>query len=85
MTLFSTEVKQGSITEKVNLSGQVKASQGIDLAFETSGKIVANYVKVGDKIYAGQPLMAVDSSILQAATSRKELGCFPAVKETGFI
>lgn len=66
LTLHSTEVGQGTITEKINLTGQVKASQGVDLAFEGSGKIVANYVKVGDKIYAGQPLMAIDSSLLQA-------------------
>ena len=62
--LYSAEVKNGDVTEKINLSGQVKASQGIDMAFEGSGKITANYVKVGDKIYAGQPLVAIDSSIL---------------------
>ena len=36
------------------------------MAFETQGKIVANYVKAGDKIYAGQPLLAIDSSTLQS-------------------
>ena len=66
ITLHSAEVAQGSITEKINLTGQVKASQGVDLAFEGSGKIIANYVKVGDTIYAGQSLLSIDSSILQA-------------------
>ena len=64
---ISVAVKSGNITEKINLTGQVKASQGVDLAFESQGKIVANYVKVGDKIYAGQPLVAIDSSVLQVA------------------
>ncbi len=64
--LSSVEVKNGDITEKINLTGQVKASQGVDLAFETQGKIVANYVKVGDKIYDGEPLLAIDSSILRS-------------------
>jgi HlyD family secretion protein len=64
--LYSVETKQGTITEKINLTGQVKASQGVDMAFESSGKITANYVKTGDKIYAGQPLISIDSSILQA-------------------
>jgi len=64
--LSSVEVKNGDITESVNLTGQVRASQGVDLAFETQGKIVANYVKVGDKIYAGQALLAIDSSLLRA-------------------
>ena len=64
-SMYSVEAKNGDITESINLTGQVKASQGVDLAFETQGKIVANYVKVGDKIYAGQPLMAIDDSLLQ--------------------
>jgi multidrug efflux pump subunit AcrA (membrane-fusion protein) len=65
-SLSSAQVKNADITEKINLTGQVKASEGVDLAFESQGKIVANYVKVGDKIYAGQPLLATDSSILQS-------------------
>ncbi len=65
-TLTSVEVKSANITESVNLSGQVKASQGVDLSFESQGKVVANYVKVGDKIYAGQALVAIDSSILRS-------------------
>ena len=60
------EGKMGDVTQSINLTGQVKASQGVDLAFESQGKIVANYVKVGDKIYAGQPLLAIDSSILRS-------------------
>ena len=66
LRLFSVEAKNADITENINLIGQVKASQGVDLAFESQGKIVANYVKVGDKIYEGQPLLAIDSSILQS-------------------
>jgi len=72
ITLYSTEVKQGSITEKINLTGQVKSSQGVDLAFEGSGKIVANHVKVGDKIYAGQSLLSIDSSVLQSQLKQAE-------------
>jgi len=70
--LYSTEVKQGSITEKINLTGQVKASQGVDLAFESSGKIIANSVKVGDKIYTGQALLSIDSSLLQSQLKQAE-------------
>jgi HlyD family secretion protein len=66
LNLSSIEAKNGDITEEVNLSGQVKASQGVDLAFESQGKLVANYVRVGARIYAGQPLLAIDSSVLQA-------------------
>lgn len=64
--LFSVEAKTADITEKINLSGQVKSSQGVDLAFVVSGKIVANYVKAGDKIYAGQTLAVLDQSSARA-------------------
>lgn len=70
--LSLSEVKTGDITEKINLNGSVKASQGVDLAFEIQGKIVANYVKVGDKIYNGQKLLAIDSSLLQAQLKQAE-------------
>jgi HlyD family secretion protein len=70
--LTSIEAKNGNIIEKINLDGQVKASEGVDLSFEGSGRVVANYVKVGDKIYAGQPLLAIDSSILQSQLKQAE-------------
>ncbi|MGD0576817.1 MAG: efflux RND transporter periplasmic adaptor subunit [Candidatus Staskawiczbacteria bacterium] len=66
-SMASVEAKNGDITEKINLTGQVKASQGVDLAFEASGKIVANYVKAGDKIYAGQTLAVLDQGSAKAA------------------
>ncbi len=72
LKLISVEAKNGDITEKINLTGQVKSSEGVDLAFVTQGKIVANYVKVGDKIYAGQTLAVLDQSLaLAALTSAK--------------
>src|ERR1035437_7785605 len=64
--LVSVGAKTSDITEKTSLNGQVKASQGVDLSCESQGKIVANYVKVGNKIYAGQSLVAIDSSILRS-------------------
>lgn len=66
ISFYSTEVVQGDIFKKINLTGQVKASQGVDMSFESSGKIIANYAKVGDKIYAGQALISIDNSILQS-------------------
>jgi len=70
LKLSSVEVKKGDVTEKINLTGQVKASQGVDLAFEGPGKIVANYVKVGDRIYAGQALLSIDDSVLENQLSQ---------------
>ena len=70
--LSSVETKTGDITEQIQLNGNVKASQGVDLAFVVSGKIVANYVKVGDKIYAGEPLLAIDDSVLQSQLAQAQ-------------
>jgi RND family efflux transporter MFP subunit len=67
LALFSVEAINGNITEKVNLTGQVKASQGVDMAFETQGRIVGNYVKVGDKIYAGQTMAILDQDSAMAS------------------
>ena len=64
--LFSVEAKNGDITQETNLTGQVKASEGADLAFNQQGQITANYVKVGDMVYAGQTLASIDSATLQA-------------------
>jgi len=72
MVLKSVEVTQGTVSEKINLTGQVKASQGVDMSFESSGKIVANYVKVGDKITAGQSLISIDNSVLQSQLQQAE-------------
>ncbi|MCX6719982.1 MAG: hypothetical protein NTV36_02635, partial [Candidatus Staskawiczbacteria bacterium] len=66
LTLTSIEAKNGDIVEKINLTGQVKASQGVDMAFVVPGKIVANYVKAGDKIYTGQTLAVLDQSSAEA-------------------
>ena len=72
LSLHSVAAKNGDITEQISLTGQVKASEGVDLAFESQGKVVRNYVKVGDKIYAGEPLLAIDSSVLQAQLSQAQ-------------
>ncbi len=66
LILSSVQAHNGDITEKINLTGQVKASQGVDLAFVASGKIIANYVKAGDKIYAGQSLAVLDQNSAMA-------------------
>jgi multidrug efflux pump subunit AcrA (membrane-fusion protein) len=85
ISLASTEVIQGTISKKINLIGQVKASQGVDMSFEGSGKITANYVKVGDKITAGQALVSIDSSILQAQLNQARAQLNQAKAQTNTI
>jgi HlyD family secretion protein len=70
----SYEVAEGSVTERINITGEVKTFQGVDLSFERQGRVAANYVKAGDKVYAGQVLAAIDSSDLAAQLSSAQAG-----------
>lgn len=70
--LLSVQAKNGDITESVTLTGQVTASQEVDLSFDTSGKIVASYVKAGDTVGAGQTIAVLNqNSAIAALTSAK--------------
>lgn len=53
--------KKGMVVQTVSVTGNVKPAESVDLAFETGGKVVAVYAKVGDKILAGQKLAALVS------------------------
>lgn len=54
-------VKRGQVVEKVIVSGKVKPVNDANLAFEKTGKVSRISVKVGDKVYAGQELISLDS------------------------
>src|ERR1700677_4356054 len=63
----TTAVAQGTVLANVTASGTVDASQNLGLNFVTAGKITAIYVKVGQKVHAGQKLAAVDGTTSQQA------------------
>ena len=64
-----TPVKVGTITEEVDISGIVKASHSTDLAFQTSGRVAVINVSVGDHVWAGETLIALDGSSQSAAVA----------------
>jgi HlyD family secretion protein len=68
------EVKEESVTERISVTGVVETFKGVDLSFERQGRVVANYVKAGDKVYAGQTLAAIDSSDLAAQLNSAQAG-----------
>jgi HlyD family secretion protein len=68
----AAEVKRGTVTETLNLTGKVKAVNGVDLSFERGGKVVMVGVKVGDKVSSGEILAATDASDLQAQLREAE-------------
>lgn len=62
-------VATGAITEEVDVSSVVKAAHSTDLAFQTSGRVAAIQVRVGDHVGAGQTLVALDNSSQAAAVA----------------
>jgi len=54
------------LVQEVSVTGKVTPAEDIDLAFERGGKISAIYTEVGDMVRAGQALVALDTSELQA-------------------
>ncbi len=59
-------VTRGDITQEVAITGKVEPVSNIDLAFEKAGRVVGVNAGVGDKVYAGETLVTLDSSELAA-------------------
>lgn len=59
-------VQRADLREEVDVTGQVKPSEEVDLAFESGGKITVVNVRVGDSVVAGQLLASLDTSELSA-------------------
>ncbi len=57
---------KGTIVQEVSVTGKTKPTESIDLAFEVGGRVRAVNADIGDKIYAGQSLVELDSSELYA-------------------
>jgi len=59
-------VERGEFVQEVSVSGKVVASQSVDLAFDTTGRITSVPVEVGDRVYAGQTLATIGTDVLLA-------------------
>lgn len=65
-------VKRGTITQEVSVTGKTKPAENVDLAFEKTGKIAVVNVKIGDKVFLGQTLAALDTGELAANLRQTE-------------
>ncbi len=65
-------VARGNIENVFKTTGQVKPKNGVDLAFERSGKVSAKYFNVGDKVSAGKTLVALENYDLVALLHQAE-------------
>src|SRR5246127_1362655 len=70
--LQTTAVQQGTVLATVSSSGTLEAAQNLGLNFTTGGKITNIYVKVGQKVKAGQVLAKVDPTSSEDALEQAE-------------
>ncbi|MDD5433329.1 MAG: efflux RND transporter periplasmic adaptor subunit [Candidatus Pacebacteria bacterium] len=68
---FITAAKQ-TVVQEVSVTGKVRPSQAVDLAFERGGKIKSVPVQVSDLVQEGQILAALDTSELQAQLAQAQ-------------
>ncbi len=59
-------VERKDIVQSVLAAGKTKAIDSVELGFEKSGRVVGAYVDVGTRVKAGQALVELDNSDLQA-------------------
>ncbi len=65
-------VKKGIITQEVSVTGKTKPAESVNLAFEKSGRIARADIKIGDKISAGEVLVALNTSDLAAELAQDQ-------------
>ncbi len=62
------------IRQEISVTGRIKPAKNLDLSFETSGRISSIPVKVGQNVFAGQFLMSLDLSELNAQKLNAQAG-----------
>lgn len=65
------EVSRGNIEEEVAVTGRVKASEEVELAFETSGRIDSFFAEVGDRVNTGDTLARLSGADLLARIAQQ--------------
>jgi HlyD family secretion protein len=74
-------VQRGTIVASVSGSGQISASDQIDIKSKVSGDIVALYINKDREVKAGQLLAVLDSGAAQRAVSDAEIALEQAKKK----
>ncbi|MDP2668942.1 MAG: efflux RND transporter periplasmic adaptor subunit [bacterium] len=59
-----------NLVQEVSVTGRVKPASSVDLAFEKSGRVTYVGAKIGDRVAAGQTLLKLDDSELQAQLAK---------------
>ena len=62
----------GELSTSTSTSGQVEAVQAADLSLSTAGIVTDVYVREGDRVTTGEPLLQVDTADLRIQVERAE-------------
>lgn len=66
------EVKRGSVSQTVSVTGEVLPEKQVDLAFETIGKVTAVNVEIGNEVTKGRLIAKIDGGVTEAQLRQAE-------------
>ena len=72
LEFITKKAKKGSFSKKVDATGEIFATELIDVGAQVSGQIKKLYVKLGDQIKKGDMIASIDSSTQQNSIDNKE-------------
>ena len=72
LEFITKKAKKGSFSKKVDATGEIFATELIDVGAQVSGQIKKLYVKLGDQVKKGDMIASIDSSTQQNSIDNKE-------------
>lgn len=69
---YSVIISSNDLIQSISVTGRVQAAEEVDLAFESSGKINAVLVKVGDQVFKGKTLVRLNNASLTAQVTQAQ-------------
>ena len=69
---ITKKAKKGSFSKKVDATGEIFATELIDVGAQVSGQIKKLYVKLGNQVKKGDMIASIDSSTQQNSIDNKE-------------
>lgn len=69
---ITKKAKRGSFSKKVDATGEIFATELVDVGAQVSGQIKKLYVKLGDHVKKGDMIASIDSSTQQNSIDNKE-------------
>lgn len=69
---ITKKAKKGSFSKKVDATGEIFATELVDVGAQVSGQVKKLYVKLGDQVKKGDMIASIDSSTQQNSIDNKE-------------